>query len=232
MSEIAENLKRIQERIAAAAVKAGRSPEDVKLVAATKMNDADRVREAIAAGLRAAGENRVQEMLDKNALGAYEGAELHFIGHLQKNKVKNVVGLCSLIESADSPELLSAISKKAESMGICQNVLIEVNIGGETAKSGVSPDKIDELLETAAGLKGISVNGLMTIPPFSDKIVETRNYFDKMYKLFIDITAKKYDNINMRFLSMGMSGDFEEAIYAGANIVRVGSAIFGARHYS
>lgn len=231
MSEIAENLKKIQDKITAAAIKAGRAPEDIKLVAATKMNDAGRVKEAIAAGLRAAGENRVQEMLEKNALGAYEGAELHFIGHLQKNKVKNVVGLCSVIESADSAELLTAISHRAESLGICQNVLIEVNIGGETAKSGVSPDKIYELLETASGLNGISVNGLMTIPPFSDKIVETRNYFDKMYKLFIDIKEKKYDNINMRFLSMGMSGDFEEAIYAGANIVRVGSAIFGERHY-
>ena len=231
MSEISENLKRIQERIENAAIKAGKDPKDILLVGATKMNDTERVREAVNAGLLACGENRVQEMLLKKSEGAYEGSQLHFIGHLQKNKVKNVVGNCDLIESADSPELLRLISKKAESMGIIQPVLFEVNIGGEESKTGASPDMLDEMIETAAQLKGIFVKGLMTIPPVSEKIAETCIYFDKMYRLFIDISKKKYDNINVCLLSMGMSDDFEEAIAIGANIVRVGSAIFGERHY-
>ena len=231
MSQVRENLKRIQERIAKAAIRAGRQPEDVLLVAATKMNDSAKVREAVENGLTACGESRVQEMLKKREEGAFGDAELHFIGHLQKNKVKSVVGVCSLIQSADSPELLEAIAGKAVQKGIIQPVLLEVNVGGEASKTGAPVEMVPQLLETASSLEGILVKGLMTIPPYSDKIAKTRHYFDRMYRLFIDISAKKYDNINMCLLSMGMSEDFEEAILAGANIVRVGSAIFGERQY-
>ncbi len=232
MSEIAENVKRVYEKIAEAAIAAGRAPEDITLVAATKMNDAVRVREAIKAGIKVAGENRVQELLNKDAQGAYEGAELHFIGTLQKNKVKFVTGRCDLIQSVSSPELLRAIGKKAASLGKTQNVLLEVNIGEETAKTGASVGIIEEMLEAASGEPGIQVAGLMTIPPVCDDMAETRGYFDKMYKLFVDISAKKYDNTYMRILSMGMSGDYAEAILSGATMVRVGTAIFGARHYT
>lgn len=231
MSEISENVKRVYERIAEAAIASGRNPDDITLVAATKMNDADRVREAIAAGIRVAGENRVQEMLEKNAAGAYEGAQLHFIGTLQKNKARHVVGTCSLIHSVDSVELMHEISRRAEAQGIVQDILIEVNIGGEAAKSGVAPSALDEILGAAGGEKGIFVKGLMTIPPVCASAAEARRFFDAMYKLFVDIRAKKYDNVNMRALSMGMSSDYAEAILSGADTVRVGTAIFGARHY-
>lgn len=231
MSEISENVKAVRGKMAEAAVKSGRSPESVALVAATKMNGADRVREAIEAGIDAAGENRVQELLEKNSLRAYDGTDIHFIGHLQKNKVKNVVGLCSLIQSVDSSELMGLISKRADALGIRQDVLIEVNIGGEAAKSGVRPEEAEELMASAGKFKGIFVRGLMTIPPVSEKEGGNRVYFQKMYKLFVDIGSKKYDNVSMDFLSMGMSGDFRDAILEGSNMVRVGTAIFGARHY-
>jgi hypothetical protein len=231
MSEITENVKIVREKMAQAAIRAGVAPESVALVAATKMNDAERVREAIKAGIDAAGENRVQELLEKNGQNAYEGAPLHFIGHLQKNKVKNVVGLCDLIQSVDSIELMEVISKKALERNTVQDILIEVNIGGEAAKSGAAPEAVDEIVAAAGEFKGIFVRGLMTIPPISEKPGSNRIYFQKMYKLFVDISSKKYDNISVDLLSMGMSGDYEDAILEGANMVRVGSAIFGARHY-
>jgi len=231
MREIAENVKRVYERVAEAAIASGRKPEDISLVAATKMNDAERVKAAIAAGIKIAGENRVQEMLEKNELGAYEGAQLHFIGTLQKNKVRQTVGLCSLIQSANSPELITEISRFASKKGIVQDILLEVNIGGELSKTGAAVGELERMLETAAAEKGVFVKGLMTIPPISDSAVELRQYFDKMYQLFVDISTKKYDNVNMCILSMGMSGDYAEAILSGSNMVRVGTALFGARHY-
>ena len=232
MDSLEENVKRVIDRVGRAAEESGRRPEDVLLVAASKMNGADRVVRAREAGITAFGENRVQEMEEKLSAGAYDGARLHFIGHLQRNKVKNVVGKVELIESVDSPELISMIGRRACESGITQSVLIEVNIGGEESKSGVEPGKLSELLELAGKTEGILVKGLMAIPPASVEISQTRHYFDQMYKLFVDMRAKKYDNIIMQFLSMGMSADFEEAIRSGANIVRVGTAIFGARHYS
>ena len=232
MESLEENVKRVMERVAAAAVAAGRQPEDVLLLAASKMNDAQRVEQAKKAGIKIFGENRVQEMEEKLKAGAYKGAQLHFIGHLQRNKVKNIVGHVDMIESVDSPELVSMIGKRAEEQGIMQSVLIEVNIGGEESKSGVRPDELPELLDIAGKTGGILVRGLMAIPPVSVDISQTRRYFDQMYNLFVDMRAKKYDNITMQFLSMGMSSDFEEAISCGANIVRVGTAIFGARHYA
>ena len=228
---IAENLTKVRENIARAAREAGRDERDILLIGATKMNDAARVREAIAAGLTACGENRVQELLEKNAAGAYEGAQLHFIGHLQRNKVKQIVGVAQLIHSVDSVELMSAISREAEKKGIVQDILLEINVAGEASKSGVAPENLPELLEKAGDFPGLRVRGLMAIPPICEKTEEIRPYFRAMKQLFVDIGAKKYDNVSMDFLSMGMSADFETAIEEGANIVRVGTGIFGARHY-
>lgn len=229
VSEIRERAKRVIERVNEASAGAG---VPVTLVAASKMNDAPRVRAAFEGGIRFFGENRVQELEEKLAENAYDGAAVHLIGHLQKNKVKNVVGRVDLIESADSPELLRLIGKRAADMGITQNVLLEVNIGGEESKSGVSPDALPELVEQAAEIPGIFVRGLMTIPPNDINKQITCRYFEQMRKLFIDMGAKKYDNVTMSILSMGMSADFELAIAHGANMVRVGSAIFGERHYT
>lgn len=229
MTEITENVARVRANIAAAAKRAGRRPEDIYLVAASKTNDSGRVREAIAAGIRICGENRVQEMLEKQAQGAYEGAELHFIGHLQKNKVKQVVGLASLIQSADSLALIRLIDKTAAEKGIVQDILVEVNIGGEASKSGFSPEELLPALAGISQFRAIRVRGLMTIPPKCGSGPEIQSYFARMEKLFIDICGKKYDNICMDFLSMGMSADYEAAIACGANMVRVGSAIFGER---
>lgn len=228
---IAENVKDVKSRIAAAAVACGRKPEDILLCAATKMNDADRVREAVAAGIDICGENRVQELVEKNALGAYEGCPLHFIGHLQKNKVKQVVGAVSLIQSVDSLQLLEVINRRAESLGIRQDVLLEVNIGAEEAKSGFAPEELDNVLSEIGSFGSVRVRGLMAIPPICQNPEDNRPYFSKMRQLFIDIGAKKYDNSSMDFLSMGMSADYEVAISEGANIVRVGTGIFGARDY-
>ena len=223
---IAENVAAIRARIDAAAQ--GRR---VLLVAASKMNDAAAVREAIAAGVDACGENRVQELLEKNAQGAYAGAPLHFIGHLQKNKVKYLVGTVDLIESVDSVELLRMIDARARKLGVTQDVLLEVNIGGEAAKSGFEPSALPEALEISGEFSSLKVRGLMAIPPVAEASGASRPYFARMRELFIDIGAKKYDNVSMDFLSMGMSGDFEDAIREGANMVRVGSAIFGPRNY-
>ena len=228
---IAENVARIHTQITAAAREAGRDPAKITLVAASKMNDAARVREAIAAGVDACGENRVQEMLEKQAQGAYEGAPLHFIGHLQKNKVKQVVGLASLIHGVDSLALLEAIDRCAEKRGMTQDVLLEVNIGAEESKSGFAPEEIPEALSSAAAFSHIRVRGLMCIPPAGRSEEENRRFFTKMKKLFVDNSGKKYDNVSMDFLSMGMSADFACAIACGSNMVRVGSAIFGPRPY-
>ena len=229
---IREQFADVSRRIVRAAETAGVEPDSIHLVGASKMNDASRVREAIGAGLKICGENRVQEMLEKNAQGAYEGAELHFIGHLQKNKVKNVVGLATLIHSVDSVALMEQIEKCAAKQGIVQDILLEINIGREEAKSGFFTEELDEALQKAAGLPHIRVRGLMAVPPICANGEENRPYFQEMHKLFIDNGRKKYDNVYMDFLSMGMSGDFETAIACGANMIRLGSVLFGARNYA
>ena len=228
---IAENVLRVKKNIALAAERSGRAPSKVLLCAATKMNDADRVREAIAAGVDICGENRVQERCEKNAVGAYEGCPLHFIGHLQKNKVKFVVGTAALIHSVDSVELAEKIDAAAKKLGIRQDILLEVNIGNEEAKSGFAPGELLYAAEKISHFSSVQVRGLMAIPPICASPEENRPYFAQMKQLFIDIGAKKYDNIHMDFLSMGMSADYETAIEEGANIVRVGTGIFGARDY-
>ena len=228
---IAENIAEVRSRIARAAEKAGRDPGEILLVGASKMNDAERVREAIRAGLSCCGENRVQELLEKNEQGAYEGARLHFIGSLQKNKVKYLVGLVELIHSVDSVELMREINRQALKRGITQDILLEVNTGGEDSKSGFAPEKLPEMLAAAAEFPAVSVRGLMTIPPICRRPEENLPYFQLLHQLFIDNGEKKYDNVRMDFMSMGMSGDYEAAIACGANMVRVGTAIFGHRIY-
>lgn len=228
---ITENVHAVRANIARAAAEAGRDGSDILLLAASKMNDAARVREAIAAGVDICGENRVQEMLEKNAQGAYAGVPLHFIGHLQKNKVNKVVGLAELIHGVDTLALMDEIDRAAARKGVVQDILLEVNAAGEESKSGFSPDEVASAAAHAALLGSIRVRGLMAIPPICEKTEEIRPYFRSMKQLFVDIGAKKYDNVSMDFLSMGMSADFETAIEEGANIVRVGTGIFGARHY-
>ena len=228
---IAENIASIRSRMDAAARQTGRTGADITLVGASKMNDAAACREAIAAGIDVLGENRVQEMTAKLSDNAYDGAPLHFIGHLQRNKVRQVVGKAALIQSVGSESLLLEIEKEAAKQGLVQDILLEVNIGGEEAKSGFAPDGMLAAAELAASLPHVRVRGLMTIPPADATREENMVYFRKVQALYVDINAKVYDN-KMEYLSMGMSGDFEDAIRAGSNMVRVGTAIFGQRYYT
>ena len=227
---IAENIARVREEMAAAAREAGRAPEEITLVGASKMNDAAACREAIAAGIDALGENRVQEMTQKLSENAYDGAPLHFIGHLQRNKVKQVVGQVSLIQSVGSLELLDEIEKVAANRGLVQDILLEVNVGGEEAKSGFAPADTEAAAEAALSRSHVRVLGLMTIPPADADRDTNMRYFEEVRALYVDIDRKLFHN-ELKYLSMGMSGDFADAIRCGANMVWVGTAIFGARHY-
>ena len=230
-TSIRENIAAIRAQIDAAARETGRTGADITLVGASKMNGDAACQEAIAAGIDALGENRVQEMTAKLAEDAYRGAPLHFIGHLQRNKVKQVVGKAALIQSIGSAELLAEVDRQAEKLGIVQDILLEVNIGGEEAKSGFAPGAVEQAAAQAKTLAHVRVRGLMTIPPADATREENMAYFEKVRALYVDISRKMYDN-GLEYLSMGMSGDFADAIRAGANMVRVGSAIFGARDYS
>ena len=229
---IAQNIAYIRSQIAEAAIAAGRDPKKITLCAATKMNDADNVRQAVAAGIDCCGENRVQELTKKLAEHAYDGAPVHFIGHLQTNKVKQVVGKVDLIQSVDSIRLLDAIQKEAARQGIRQDILLEVNIGNEKSKSGLEIGAVPALLEKMADYPNILVRGLMAIPPICENSADSVKFFQEMYNLSVDIRAKKYDNVLVDVLSMGMSDDFREAIACGSTMIRVGTAIFGARDYS
>ena len=230
MMDIAENIRNIRGRMAAAAERAGRNPEEILLVGASKMNDAAACRAAIAGGIDVLGENRVQEMTAKLAEHAYDGAPLHFIGHLQRNKVRQVVGRVALIHSVGSLELLEEIHRQAEKRELVQDVLLEVNIGGEESKSGFAPDELYAAAERGRAFSHIQVLGLMTIPPVEREPHGNLPYFEKVASLYVDINRNLYDN-RFKYLSMGMSDDFEDAIAAGATMVRVGSAIFGHRQY-
>ena len=215
---IQTNIQEVRQRIAAACGECGRDPKEITLVGASKMNDA------------AACENRVQEMTEKLSQNAYDGAPLHFIGHLQRNKVKQVVGKVALIQSVGSLPLLEAVEKEAEKQDIVQDILLEVNIGGEEAKSGFAPAELEDAARAAQAMSHVRVRGLMTIPPAdSDRDTNIR-YFQEVRALYVDINEKLFHN-ELKCLSMGMSGDFEDAIRNGATMVRVGTAIFGARYY-
>ena len=229
---IAENIAKIFSDIERAAIAAGRDPKEITLCAATKMNDASRVREAIAAGIRCCGENKVQELTAKLSENAYEGSDIHFIGHLQTNTVKQVVGNVSLIQSVDSLRLLEAIEKEAAKKGIVQDILLEINIGEEASKSGLRLEEIYEMLEKVAVSTSVRVRGLMAIPPICENPGDNNKFFQEMCNLSVDITAKKYDNVCMEILSMGMSDDYADAIAHGSTMIRVGTAIFGARNYN
>lgn len=228
---IRENIERIRREIDQAARETGRTGADITLVGASKMNDAEACQEAIAAGIDVLGENRVQEMTAKLAQNAYDGAPLHFIGHLQRNKVKQVVGKAALIQSVGSEELLREIDRQAEKLGLVQDILLEVNIGGEAAKSGFAPAALADAAALARTLPYVRVRGLMTIPPADASREENMVYFQKVHALYVDINEKMYDN-KWEYISMGMSGDFADAIRCGSNMVRVGTAIFGARNYA
>ncbi len=232
LSDVEYNYKLINERIAEAAVKSGRTRDDITFLAATKTVEAEVINYAISLGLDHIGENKVQELLSKYEKYDLEHASLQFIGHLQTNKVRQIVDKVDLIQSVDSVKLASEISKQSLKIGKITDILVEVNIGREENKSGVMPEALDELLCQISGFEGISVKGLMAIPPICDSSQKISEYFHKMHNIFIDISTKKLDNISISILSMGMSADYSEAILEGANMVRVGSSLFGARNYT
>ena len=223
------NYERVLGRLKAAAERSGRNIGDITLLAATKTVDADTINYAIEKGITHIGENRVQELLSKHSL--LKPAHSHFIGHLQTNKVKDIIDKVEMIESVDSLRLAKEISKQALKNGIQMDILLEVNIGGEESKSGFAPEELENALEEIVKLPAIRVMGLMAIPPATDFSEESRKYFRQMYKLFIDIRDKKIDNSNMSVLSMGMSNDFDVAAEEGATLVRVGTSLFGRRIY-
>ena len=229
---IEKNIAAIRARMAEAARAAGRDPKEIQLCAATKMNDAEAVKRAVAAGVDCCGENRVQELREKQPQGAYTGKPVHFIGHLQTNKVKFVVGAVDLIQSVDRVNLLEAIEKEAEKKKVVQNILLEVNIGGEESKSGFTVEEARQIAARMSEYPAVHLCGLMAIPPVSQKPGDNCRYFAEMRQLFVDISEKKYDNVSMEYLSMGMSDDYADAIAQGATMIRVGTAIFGARDYS
>ena len=229
---IAENIARIRAEMNEAAVACGRDPRDIQLCAATKMNDAAAVRAAIAGGVDCCGENRVQELVAKEKENAYQGAPVHFIGVLQTNKVKQVVGHVDLIQSVDRPNLMAAIEKEAARQNILQNILLEVNVGREESKSGFLVEEVHQILENIGEYPHLRVRGLMAIPPVSVNEGDNLKFFKEISNLSVDIMRKKYDNVTMECLSMGMSDDFADAIRAGSTMIRVGTAIFGARNYA
>ncbi len=229
---IAENVAAIKADMERAAIACGRDPKEILLCAATKMNGADAVRQAIAAGVDCCGENRVQELTQKLSEDAYVGAPVHFIGHLQTNKVRQVVGKVDLIQSVDRVKLLQCIQEEAARQGIVQDILLEINVGEEESKSGFSTADILPLVEKMCDYPNVRVRGLMAIPPICEISGGNDKFFLEIRNLSVDITAKKYDNVSVEVLSMGMSGDYADAIRCGSTMIRVGTAIFGARDYS
>lgn len=231
LTNIKYNYDFINEKIAEAAMKAGKTRDDITFLSATKTVEPEYINYAISLGLSYIGENKVQELLSKYDEYNLENCSLQFIGHLQSNKVKQIVGKVDLIQSIDSIKLAKEVSKCSLKNNITSDILVEVNIGKEENKSGVMPEMLEELVEEISTLPAVNVKGLMTIPPICEKNDEIRRYFEKMNRLFLDISSKKLDNISMDILSMGMSSDYYEAILEGANMVRIGSALFGNRIY-
>ena len=225
-----EKVAQVKANIAAAAREVGRDPSEITLVAATKVQTSDTIRQAIAAGVTICGENRVQEMTAHLDDDAYAGAALHFIGHLQTNKVKQVVGRVDLIESVDSPRLLEAVERQAAKLNLVQDILLEVNIGREESKGGCLPEDLPALARQAMDLPHVRLRGLMAIPPAAAEPGDNRRFFAATRQLFVDIRSQIGDNdTDIDCLSMGMSGDYEDAIREGATLVRVGTALFGPR---
>lgn len=227
---IKENLDDIYSRIKIAAEKSGRRAEDIKLIAVTKTVDVDRIRNVYNYGIFDMGENRVQELLEKYDV-LDPSCKWHLIGHLQTNKVKYIIDKVSMIHSVDSLELAKEINTRAVKLGKIIDILLQVNVSGEESKFGIRPDEVHEFVKTISMLSNISLKGMMTIAPYAQNIEDVRPVFKKLYKLYIDIKSEKIDNVTMDYLSMGMSNDFEVAIEEGANIIRIGTGIFGKRNY-
>ena len=228
--QIEENLKRISEELAEAALQSGRKPEDISLMAVTKTVPPELINTSFYWGVRLFGENRAQELCEKWKDYAFGRESIHFIGTLQTNKVRQIIDKVSCIQSVNSLHLAKEIDKRAAAMGRPMDVLLEVNIGEEESKSGMGLSDVPGLLDELGAFSFIKIKGLMCIPPLQRTEVETERYFDQMYKLFVDIKHKKLDNISMETLSMGMSRDYLCAVRHGANLVRIGSGIFGKRN--
>lgn len=231
MLDIEYNLKTIREEIARAAALSGRSERDIDFMAVTKTVDEQFINHAIACGIDLIGENKVQEMLRKKPNLHLTGVRKNLIGHLQSNKAAQIVGEVDMIESVDSLKIAREIGKQSVKKGIVSDVLVEINIGREASKTGFMPEAAQESIAQMAEIEGIHICGLMTIPPICDKTTELCKFFANIYNMYVDIGSKKLDNVNMNVLSMGMSGDYAEAVRAGSNHIRVGSKIFGPRIY-
>ena len=230
-ADIEYNLDVINEKIAESALKSGRKPEDVQLMAVTKTVDPIFINYALDYGVKLIGENRVQEMLRKKPDLHLQGVDKHLIGHLQTNKAGQIVGEVDMIQSVDSLKIAKEIGKQSAKKGIVTDVLLEINVGAEESKTGFSTSEFFESLYELSEIRDIQVKGLMTIPPICENNTELCKFFENMFNIYVDIKAKKLDNITMNILSMGMSGDYEEAIKCGSNLVRIGSSIFGPRIY-
>lgn len=227
-SGIIKNIAQLRERVANAAARAGRDPEDIKIIAVTKTVDVGCIKIAVEAGLADLGENRVQELVEKYP--CFDGnVNWHLIGHLQTNKVKYIIDKVKLIHSLDSLELAEEIQKRAERCGRIMPALVQVNVSGEETKSGIRPETVHMFTEKLDCYKNIRIKGLMTIGPLTPNAEEIRKNFRELFKIFIDIKRKKNNNIDMDVLSMGMSNDFEIAVEEGSNMIRVGTSIFGKR---
>ncbi len=230
-ADIEYNLDVINERIAESAIKSGRAPSDVQLMAVTKTVDPIFINYALDYGVKIIGENRVQEMLRKKPELHLDGVQKHLIGHLQTNKAGQIVGEVDMIQSVDSLKIAKEIAKQSTKKGIVTDVLLEINVGEEESKTGFSMSEFFETLHQIAELDAIRIKGLMTIPPICENNTILCKYFEKIHNIYVDINEKKLDNIDMNILSMGMSGDYYEAILCGSNLVRIGSSIFGPRIY-
>ncbi len=230
-SEIKKNLDNIMLRARAAAEKSGRSLEDIKIIAVTKTVDVERINNVYEYGLRDMGENRVQELLEKYDQLPSD-IKWHIIGHLQTNKVKYIVDKVQMIHSVDSLELAKEINTRAAKHQRKVDILLQVNVSGEETKFGINPENVNEYIAALSHMENIALKGLMTIAPYAQDPQDVRPVFKNLYNIYIDIKNKRYDNVSMDYLSMGMSNDFEVAIEEGANVVRIGTSIFGKRDYS
>lgn len=228
-ADIDYNLARVRERVAEAAIKSGRRPEDITIMAVSKTVAPEYINHAIEQGVDLIGENKVQEYLSKKP--DLLPCKAHLIGHLQTNKVKQIVGEVEMIQSVDSVRLAQEIAKRSLQAGIVTDILAEVNVGGEESKTGIAWDEAAQIIEIISQIEGIRLRGLMTVPPICEKIEQNRVFFSKMSELFVDIRSKKSDNKSVDVLSMGMSSDYYEAILEGSTLVRVGTSIFGRRVY-
>lgn len=227
-NRIEENLNQVRKNISDACARCGRDPESVTLIAVSKTKPLEDLQSAYACGVRDFGENKVQEIVLK-APDMPEDAKFHMIGHLQRNKVKQVLRHVKMIHSVDSVRLAEQIQQEAEKENLQVNILLEVNVAGEESKFGFAPEEVLDAVKQIAGFSNIHINGLMTIAPFVDNSEENRDVFKKLFQLSVDIGRENIDNVTMSVLSMGMTGDYEVAIEEGATMIRVGTGIFGAR---